>query len=372
MRKYINKIQAIPELNVMKSVSNKTESQAAAEFSIRSTICYLLVVLTTHFVRAKPTKYHRQPIDMMSNPVYSLIHKLNTETLGINESLNGKDDYVVDPLIPVLPRLITSTDECTIFVSNKVISNKDDWYITSRPTLNNLPTIDSSKRDIFSTELSGDKHHRGVRMTLNNTFSAGGRCAPVFACIYGLTTEEMPGNDIVVMPIKGLVAASEQNGSEEVGFVVFIRGKFQTHEEVEAENQRNNNLPDDDTNILQPPKNMSKEARVAKLYRELVYYPFIRDIRIKSGLDPKTKDILENLRAVSWIDGCLGQLHLMGQETVLDTEDLLKITANKQSPARTAVEQAADVGGHVQINTISHQINAWWRSMQQSLIPYTS
>ena len=141
-----------------------------------------------------------------------------------------------------------------------MISNKDDWYITSRPSVTNLPYHDSSKRDIFCTELSGDKHHRGVRMTLNNTFSAGGRCAPVFACIYGLSTEEMPGNDIVVMPIKGLVAASEQNGSEEVGFVVFIiRGKFQTHKEVEEDNNENSNLPDDDTTILQPPpKNVKR------------------------------------------------------------------------------------------------------------------
>ena len=44
------------------------------------------------------------------------------------------------------------------------------------------------------------------------------------------------------------------------------------------------------------------------------------------------------------MDGCLGQLHLITKEEVLDAEAKLKITANKQSPARTAVEQAADVG----------------------------
>ena len=90
---------------------------------------------------------------------------------------------------------------------------------------------------------------------------------------------------------------------------------------------------------------MSKEARVAKLYRELVYYPFIRDICTKLGLDPNPKaEVPENLRAISWMDGCLGQLHLITKETVLNDEDILKITCNKQSPARTAVEQAADVG----------------------------
>ena len=341
MRKYINKVQSIPEFNVMENVSNKTESRAAAEFSIRSTICYLLVVLCTHFVRAKPTKYHCQQKDLMSNPVYCLVRKLNSETIGINDELDV-DNEIVEEFIPVLPRLVTSTDECTIFVSNKTINDKDNWYITSRPKASHLPSIDSSKRDIFCTDMSGDKHHRGVRMTLNNTFTADGRCAPVFACIYGLSAEEMPGNDIVVLPIKGLVAASEQNGSEQNGYVVFIRGKFHTVEEVEEQNNFNMNLPDD--LLTPPPKKMSKEARVAKLYRELVYYPFIRDIRLKSGLDPHDNEIPENLRAISWMDGCLGQLHLMSQETVLDAEFLLKITANKQSPARTAVEQAADVG----------------------------
>ena len=43
--------------------------------------------------------------------------------------------------------------------------------------------------------------------------------------------------------------------------------------------------------------------------------------------------------------GCLGQLHWITKETVLEFEEVLKITANIQSPARTAVEQAAaDVG----------------------------
>ena len=61
--------------------------------------------------------------------------------------------------------------------------------------------------------MAGDKHLCGVRMVLNNTFTAGGRVAPVFACVYGCTADEMPRNEIVVLPIEGLVCASESNGS---------------------------------------------------------------------------------------------------------------------------------------------------------------
>ena len=44
------------------------------------------------------------------------------------------------------------------------------------------------------------------------------------------------------------------------------------------------------------------------------------------------------------MDGCHGQLNMTTQESVLDHEKKLKITSCKHSAARTAVEQAADVG----------------------------
>ena len=44
------------------------------------------------------------------------------------------------------------------------------------------------------------------------------------------------------------------------------------------------------------------------------------------------------------MDGCYGQLDLVTREEVLEKEVQLKITYNKHSAARTAVEQAANVG----------------------------
>ena len=60
-------------------------------------------------------------------------------------------------------------------------------------------------------------------------------------------------------------------------------------------------------------------------------------------MNENDESIPENLTAVSWMDGCQWQLHLTTQEDVLEIERLLKITAYKQSAARTAVEQAADI-----------------------------
>ena len=55
--------------------------------------------------------------------------------------------------------------------------------------------------------------------------------APVFTCMYGLSASEMSGDKIVYWYIKGLVAGSGQTGNMQEGYVVFIRGKYETLEE---------------------------------------------------------------------------------------------------------------------------------------------
>ena len=90
----------------------------------------------------------------------------------------------------------------------------------------------------------------------------------------------------------------------------------------------------------------SKESRVSQIYRNLVYYPFIHVIHINYYQMDESKgaEVLENLMAVSWMDGCFGQLKLTTREDVLDKEHTLKIICNKHSAAHTAVEQDANVG----------------------------
>lgn len=93
---------------------------------------------------------------------------------------------------------------------------------------------------------------------------------------------------------------------------------------------------------------MSKESRVASLYRQEVFYPFVERIR-KTMYDwepcTESESVPDNLRVVSWMDGCYGQLKLITQEQFMkEHEDRLKITICKHSAARTGVEQAADQG----------------------------
>ena len=109
-----------------------------------------------------------------------------------------------------------------LFIMNQKINNKVSWYFSVHPTHSLSPSIDSGHRDNYMTDLHGDAHLCGLMISLNNTFTARGQCAPIFACIYGLKPNEMSRNEIVVCKCCGLVAASNTNGSTDDGFLVFI------------------------------------------------------------------------------------------------------------------------------------------------------
>ena len=343
MNRYVHKIMSNPKFNIQTAVSNKTESRSAAEWSVRSTISYALVVLASHFVRAEPSPYHPKmnSLDPEISAVWELVEETNNKSLSIDPI-----DITIKKLIPVLPQLVTSTDETTLFITSHIINNKEVWFLFAK-ACENSTVLDSSKRDNYSTTMSGDAHCRGLRITLNNTFTAGGRVAPAFVCVYGLTPDEMPGDEIILVPIEGLVIGSDQNGSMDKGYICFIRGKYdgknKTQEEEDTVSQENDNEEEVCSEIP-----ASKEARVAQLYRETVYYPFIHSIRTKHYRMPESdsddSEVPTNLTAVCWMDGCYGQLNLTTREDVLEKEAKMKIVCNKHSAARTAVEQAADVG----------------------------
>ena len=362
MNRVVNRVMGLHKFNIMNKVSNKTQSHSAAEFSVHSTIAYLLVVLSSHFINAPPSTFHYKQSEIIKLPVYKLIAKLNKEVLG--GSLVEKD---IVALTCILPNFITSTDECTLFVSSQQILNKTSWYFCICPSSGHTIGNDSNRRDCYTTDLTGDAHLRGIIISLNNTVTAGGRCAPIFACVTGLKPQEMPHDEIVVCEVKGLVAASTMTGSTENGYIIFVRGQFKTVGEdatgesssplqtsspeyvvdiddghavdINPTSQTSTSQSNDDTLFL------SKESRVAKLYRELVYYPFIKKIRTEEYDMPNDlQEIPSNLTAVSWMDGCHGQLKLTTMEDVLKVKDKLKIVTCKHGAARTAMEQACDVG----------------------------
>ena len=196
--------------------------------------------------------------------------------------------------------------------------------------------------------MTGDVHCRGVRIVVNNTFTAGGLSAPLFVVVYGMTVDEMPGDDIITIEVPGLTVGSDLDVySSGVGYLTFVRGNY---EGVHTSNGNTDGDTDGmdvdrDTDGEDEETIKSKESRIAELYRHTLYHPFIRHVRMsKYGWDGDEDSIPDYLRVVSWMDGANGQIRLIVSEENLKEEDRLCITCCKHSAARTAVEQAADTG----------------------------
>ena len=76
-------------------------------------------------------------------------------------------------LYPVLPNLVTSTDEVTVFATSTIINGKDSLYIVTKPSKLKNELCDSSTRNNYKKNMSGDAHLRGVCIVINSTFTAG-------------------------------------------------------------------------------------------------------------------------------------------------------------------------------------------------------
>ena len=83
-------------------MGNKTECRHVAEWSIRSTIAYTMVVAVNHFIPGVvATKYHPKKKDLSpkSLSMWSKVEKAYNKMIGSNKMIE---------LHPVLPNLVTN------------------------------------------------------------------------------------------------------------------------------------------------------------------------------------------------------------------------------------------------------------------------
>ena len=333
---YASRIMAQSVFNVnVGKIPYKTETRSTAEWSFRSTISFLLCVVLTHFIPdINPSDFHRRKSEI---PEKSLM------LWDIVENCYARLYKRKTKVISILPNLVTSTDEMTLFACPGKINKAEKLHIVARPSHVKNESVNSGRRNNYNTEPSGDAHCRGVRIVLNSTITAGGMSAPLFIVVYGLGSDEMPHDDIITCRVKGLVPAANRNVlSQGHGFITFVRGKYDKGDE--SQNSAQNNDDEENENTQIPPLTPhSKEYRVASIYRKEVYRPFIHQVRVECyEMDPDGP-IPDNLRAVGWMDGATSPLKFLTEEENIQIENDLKITLCKQSAARTAVEQAADV-----------------------------
>ena len=152
----------------------------------------------------------------------------------------------------------------------------------------------------------------------------------------------MPGDQIVTIAVPGLTVGSYQDVySAGIGYVTFVRG---SDENDNNDMNADNNVNDENVIDTTPIDPQSKESRIAQLYREKIYHPFIQHIRrtSKYGWNGSDNNIPAHLQAVSWMDGANAQIKKITSNESMRIEESMKITVRKHSASRTAVEQAAD------------------------------
>ena len=156
LNRYASLIKSLSIFNVHPSILNKTESHITAEWSKCSTIAYTMTMAVSHFIPdIEPTPFHPKRED---------ISKYGLEMLKLVEEnynkLIGNPDKPVN-VVPVLPNLVTSTDEVTLFATASKINGKNDFYIVAKPTSMKNEKIDSSSRNHYKKQQTGDSHCRG-------------------------------------------------------------------------------------------------------------------------------------------------------------------------------------------------------------------
>lgn len=126
---------------------------------------------------------------------------------------------------------------------------------------------------------------------INSTFTAGGLSAPLFVNVYGLTSEEMPSSEIITIPVPGLAVGSHQDVySTGVGYLTFVKGSGNYVVETDEGAAANTTYS----------RTVSKESRIAELYRKKIYYQFVDHIRkTKYDFDGNRDDIPDHLQCIS-------------------------------------------------------------------------
>ena len=126
------------------TVGNKTESPAVAEWSLRSSLAYAMIVTCNHFLpNATSSCYHPKKKDLNKEPLllWDIAETCYNKMIG-NTGLR-------ETLVPVLPNLVTTTDEVTIFTTADTVHNKESFFIVSKPEEIKNERCDSGKRNHY-------------------------------------------------------------------------------------------------------------------------------------------------------------------------------------------------------------------------------
>ena len=317
---YYNMIACDEKLGVSSNPTKKTIARAQAEKSLRSTMSFILTVALTSFIVGKAPKNH------------PALKRTGTEGSQVLRDLVSSC-YGNNAVYPILPSLLTSTDDTTLFVhKHKKDKERKDGKTYIAPV-----NHEKKFKNLFETSTEGKKTE-GMRVRLTTTISGSGQVSAIYVTIKGLTQKEIPireGDEaskagIIIKEIPGLCLSRVfDRDAKTKGYVVFMRG---------------------DSN-----DSISTSVKNFKHYHESVCTDFVESAR-KSACEKykfaeeevnnidELEVTPECLTSVGWLDGAVDQLAAVCQPYI-SSECLKKLMLKcKQSAARTGSEQSSDIG----------------------------
>ena len=71
-----------------------------------------------------------------------------------------------EKLNPVLPNLVMTTDEVTIFATTEVVNNKESFYLVAQPEELKDKSCRSGARNQYKNKPTGNTHCRGIKILM--------------------------------------------------------------------------------------------------------------------------------------------------------------------------------------------------------------
>ena len=164
-------LSAVNKNKIIKNkVQQKTENRFIAENSIISTICYLFIVVCTHLLIGVPhPKYNHIKSNWLSKGARELIKLVS---IANNNA----------PIYNVMPGLITSTDDTTVFVFKDATKVLEGWYLLNK-------SHSGGKQSSYSNDRDGTNNKNDLCVRLTFTRNEVGMMAAPFITVTGITNK---------------------------------------------------------------------------------------------------------------------------------------------------------------------------------------
>lgn len=300
LNRYTARLALNNRVTIADNTIRKTNTRYAAENSIRAAFNLVLTTAVANFTQ----------VDAEDPVVQNDMNTLPESTSLLYNLVSQASDV---PVVPVKPALLISTDDTTVYTFEGSDDGPDKFLLAAKKSCENNGT-----HSLYTVNEGKDMN--GMRVKLSFSFNALGASSPLYITVSGLTEEEMPiEEDMLVVEVPGLCVGGGVGLNDRVGYIVFTK------------------------------KNSGADQTRFEHYHQKILKPMIDEYRQRLyDYDPDSgTEIPRELFAVACSDGDISQVKAIANDPYFFIENLIVVM--KQHAARTGVEQPADLGKQFKI-----------------------